>query len=71
MTARAPTRTVALAVAIALTLLACGGGRGARRDDGPPQPTPEAITKVTENGPVKATVKVWPPAPQLGDPLYL
>jgi hypothetical protein len=51
-------------------LAACGGER-APTTAGPPRPTPEAITKVSENGPVKATVKVWPPSPELGDPLYL
>ena len=51
-------------------LVACGRG-AAPAAEGPPTPTPEAITKISENGPVKATVKVWPPAPELGDPLYL
>jgi hypothetical protein len=60
-------RICALACVVAL---ACGGERG-EAPAGPPQPSPEAVTKVSENGPVKATVKVWPPAPQLGDPLYL
>ena len=60
----------ALALAALVLTGACGRGR-APAAEGPPKPTPEAITKVSENGPVKATVKVWPPAPELGDPLYL
>ena len=35
------------------------------------EPTKDAIAKTTENGPVKATVTVWPPKPSLGDPIYL
>jgi hypothetical protein len=31
----------------------------------------DAIAKTTENGPVKATVKVWPAKPTLGDAIYL
>jgi hypothetical protein len=62
--------TLTLAVTVALLLAACGGER-ASTPAGPPRPPPEAITKVSENGPVKATVKVWPPSPELGDPLYL
>ena len=61
---------LALALA-ALVLTGACGRRHAPAAEGPPKPTPEAITKVSENGPVKATVKVWPPAPELGDPLYL
>ena len=34
-------------------------------------PAKDAIAKVTENGPVKATVKVWPAKPSLGDPIYV
>jgi hypothetical protein len=34
-------------------------------------PSKDAIAKTTENGPVKATVTVWPPKPTLGDPIYL
>ena len=35
------------------------------------EPAKDAITKTTENGPVKATVTVWPPKPNLGEPIYL
>ena len=58
-------------IALALAALVACGRRAAPAAEGPPTPTPEAITKISENGPVKATVKVWPPAPELGDPLYL
>ncbi|MCW5801215.1 MAG: hypothetical protein KIT31_02290 [Deltaproteobacteria bacterium] len=34
-------------------------------------PAKDAIVKTTENGPVKATVKVWPAKPTLGESIYL
>lgn len=34
------------------------------------EPAKDAIVKTVENGPVKATVKVWPAKPSLGDPIY-
>ncbi len=34
-------------------------------------PAKDAITKPSELGPVKATVKVWPAKPTLGDPIYV
>jgi hypothetical protein len=34
-------------------------------------PTKDAIAKTTEHGPVKATVKLWPAKPTLGEPIYL
>ncbi|HEU0036650.1 MAG TPA: hypothetical protein VFQ53_38820 [Kofleriaceae bacterium] len=34
-------------------------------------PPKDAIAKTTESGPVKATVKVWPAKPTLGDPIYV
>jgi hypothetical protein len=37
----------------------------------PTEPSKDAITKTAENGPVKATVSVWPPKPSLGDSIYL
>lgn len=54
-------------------------GAAACRARGPSAPPPpvmpvapaDAIVKVTENGPVKATVKVWPSAPSLDQPLFL
>ena len=58
-------------IALALAALVACGRRAAPAAEGPPTPTPEAITKISENGPVKATVKVWPTAPQLGDPIHL
>jgi hypothetical protein len=38
---------------------------------GPPEPGKDAIVKTAENGPVKATVTVWPAKPTLGDSIYL
>ena len=34
------------------------------------EPPKDAIVKTVENGPVKATVKVWPAKPSLGDSIY-
>jgi hypothetical protein len=36
----------------------------------PITPAKDAIAKTTEIGPVKATIKVWPPKPTLGDSIY-
>ena len=61
-------RHLALGLAVAW-LVACGSS--APTDEPPPiEPTKDAIAKITENGPVKATLKVWPPKPVLGDPIY-
>ncbi len=58
-----------------ITLLAACGSAGVEGDTGTaaapvPQPA-DAITKTTENGPVKATVALWPSTPALGDSIYL
>nr|MBA3540994.1 hypothetical protein [Deltaproteobacteria bacterium] len=54
---------------IIVWLAACGG---ARETTVAPAITPskDAIVKTTENGPVKATIAVWPPKPSLGDAIY-
>src|ERR1041384_6440405 len=36
----------------------------------PSAPAKDAIAKTTEVGPVKATIKVWPAKPTLGDAIY-
>src|SRR3954469_18071820 len=36
----------------------------------PVVPAKDALTRTTEVGPVKATVKVWPAKPTLGDAIY-
>jgi hypothetical protein len=54
-----------------LLLVACGGGRGGEPAPKRVEPPPEAVSKVTEHGAVKATVTLWPPAPRLGDQIYL
>jgi hypothetical protein len=37
----------------------------------PLTPARDAITKITEVGPVKATIKVWPAKPTLADPVHV
>ena len=55
-----------------LVLVACSGHSALDASQAPAsQPGKDAIVKTTENGPVKATVTVWPPKPTLGDPIYL
>jgi hypothetical protein len=55
-----------------VALLACGNSSVLdQTQPASSQPTTDAITKSTENGPVKATVTVWPPKPTLGEPIYL
>jgi len=63
---------VACLLGVALGAAACNGG-----DAGDPAsvqapivPAKDAITKTTELGPVKASLKVWPAKPTLGDPIY-
>jgi len=69
----AVTVAVALVVALVATLGACGGKSALDTStSAATQPPPkDAITKTTENGPVKVTLSVWPPMPSLGDPIYL
>ncbi len=68
-----PMRRIAILTGLAVGLAACGGG--AAEDSAPDvaaiAPTKDAIAKTTENGPVKATVTVWPGKPALGDAIYL
>jgi hypothetical protein len=56
-----------------VVLAACGST--ATVDDtavtAPAEPPKDAIAKTTENGPVKATVKVWPAKPTLGETIYV
>ncbi|MBA3465330.1 MAG: hypothetical protein H0T46_35690 [Deltaproteobacteria bacterium] len=53
-------------------LAACGGSKVEVTEQAeliaPPK---DAIAKTTENGPVKATVKVWPAKPTLGDAIHV
>jgi hypothetical protein len=53
-------------------LVACGHASVLdQQSDSKNEPGKDAIVKTSENGPVKATVTVWPPKPSLGDPIYL
>jgi hypothetical protein len=62
---------VAVAVALALALAAgCGSPPAPVANDTSAAPA-AAISKVTENGPVKVTVQVWPPEPTLGDTIHV
>jgi len=57
-------------VLIAL-LVACGESEEpATQESTVVEPAKDAIAKTVENGPVKATIKVWPAKPSLGDPIY-
>ena len=53
-----------------LVVVAACGSSAVTDTPAPIVPAKDAITKVTENGPVKATLRVWPPKPVLGDPIY-
>ncbi len=59
------------AVVLALLIAACGTSSTPTATTEVITPAADAITKVTETGPVKATVQVWPSKPSLGDTLYL
>jgi hypothetical protein len=52
-------------------LAACGGDESPATKPASSAAPTGAISKVTENGPVKITVQVWPPEPELGDPIHL
>ena len=55
----------------AIALVACGGsGVEPPETTAPIDPPADAIAKTVEHGPVKATIKVWPPKPTLGEPIY-
>lgn len=59
-------------VLVLLAVAACGNA--SVLDSAPPDhlaPAKDAITKTSENGPVKATISVWPAKPNLGEPIYL
>ena len=60
---------------LAATLAAAGGCHDDEAADpaasaAPIAPAKDALSKTTEVGPVKATVKVWPAKPTLGDAIY-
>ncbi|MGE0867235.1 MAG: hypothetical protein AB7P03_01640 [Kofleriaceae bacterium] len=50
---------------------ACSSGAQPSASGGLAAPPADAIKKVTEAGPAKVTVTVWPAKPTLGDPIYL
>lgn len=60
------------AAVVVIALAACNrGAPPAATETASLTPPKDAIAKVTENGPVKATVRVWPVKPSLGDPIYV
>jgi hypothetical protein len=66
----------ACVLGLALTIAAAAGCHGDDAADpaaaaAPIVPAKDAIARTTEVGPVKATVKVWPAKPTLGDPIYV
>lgn len=60
-----------IAIAVAAAAPGCDGGEEAAEPEAPIVPDKDAIHKETQNGPVKATVLVWPAKPQLADPIYV
>lgn len=64
---------LSLACALAFGLAAwagCHDDETTASEAAPIEPAKDAITKTTEVGPVKATIKVWPAKPTLADPIY-
>jgi hypothetical protein len=56
---------------VMIALAACGSSSDdPTTESAPIEPAKDAISKTTENGPVKATIKVWPAKPTLGDAIY-
>jgi hypothetical protein len=62
--------TMAIALGLAC-LAACAGEPSGASQSAAAVVPPGAVTKVTEHGPVKVTVQVWPHEPRLGDPIHL
>jgi hypothetical protein len=67
---------VGLALACVLGFLTTVAVAAGCHDEGAAAPAPivpakDALIKTTEVGPVKATVKVWPPKPTIVEPIYL
>ena len=61
----------ALLCMLAVSLVACSHKSPLDAPTGvPTEPPKDAITKPTENGPVKVDVRVWPAKPTLDDPIY-
>ena len=60
-------------VVLAIALVAACSGKSAldQTASAPTEPPKDAISKTTENGPVKVEVRVWPAKPTLDDPIYL
>ncbi len=60
-------------IALLALLAACGddGGIPGEEERKAPEPPPEAMSRETEHGPVKARVQLWPTSPRLGDDIYL
>ncbi len=57
---------------ILLVIAGCGGTEIEESSEtAVVEPTKDAIAKTTENGPVKATVRVWPSKPTLGESIYV
>ncbi|HTL37445.1 MAG TPA: hypothetical protein VL326_30130 [Kofleriaceae bacterium] len=59
---------------LALLVLIAACHNGSKLDSGDQaslEPAKDALTKTSENGPVKATIRVWPAKPNLGDSIYL
>ena len=56
---------------VALALGACHHHASSLTSAAALVPPKDAPSKTTENGPVKATVTLWPAKPHLGDPIYL
>lgn len=64
-------QTPFFAVALLVLTPACGGGESTSTESQTAITVPkDAVAKTTENGPVKATIKVWPAKPTLGDTIY-
>jgi hypothetical protein len=58
---------------VVIAIVAACGGSSVLDQSQPPktEPTKDAIIKTTENGPVKATITVWPAKPSLGESIYV
>ena len=75
MSGSLPRLAAACAMGFALTLAAAGGCSDdtaqPTASSAPAAPPKDAVTRTTEVGPVKTTIKLWPVKPTILDPIYL
>lgn len=71
MNRRVVVASMAVAGALTVAFFGCGRASQPASTAAIAPPPPDALVKISENGPVKATVSVWPAAPSMLDLIHL